>query len=419
MKETVVRFEPVEMELTDIEVHGDVSAAVDVSGPDSVLNRAVRPIRQGEVVGRLAHSRLFVRQDQDIDAVASAINKAPALYAIGVVDESGTPVGIVLRRELFEVLGRPYGRELFKKKPVSTVMKASPVFRDDLNILSVAETLKEEVRGIDDTYYLLVDATGAFSGVFSTKNILVYLSDTTARDIALARRLQSAIVHESYSLNDPRCSLLCFSKMAKEVGGDFYLVKRLPSDRLLLCMCDVSGKGIAASLVTAVLGGIFDTYTGTKRLDSFLEGVNRYMFETFRLEYFVTGIFVELDLATGSAIVCDMGHSYVLAMEGTTLFHLGRKGANPPLGVVPDLLPRLSGYRFPAGGRALLFTDGVVEQTNREGQEYSERRLWQLMKSTASRPPTALRDALSADFEAFRGQEPQGDDVTFMILQMP
>jgi sigma-B regulation protein RsbU (phosphoserine phosphatase) len=74
--------------------------------------------------------------------------------------------------------------------------------------------------------------------------------------------------------------------MAKEVGGDFYMVKRLDDRRVLLCLCDVSGKGIAASLVTAVLGGIFDTYTAVSSLQVFLKGLNRYIIETFQLRYF-------------------------------------------------------------------------------------------------------------------------------------
>jgi sigma-B regulation protein RsbU (phosphoserine phosphatase) len=358
-----------------------------------------------------------VRGADDIDALAAAMDRAPALVAVGVVSEDGSPSGLVLRRELFDLLGKPYGREFYKKKPVSAVMKTCRVFHDDESIFGVAETLKAEVRKLDDSYYLLVNTQGRFSGVFSTKNVLIYLSDTTARDIALAQRLQSAIVRDSFQFEDPRCTILCSSKMAKEVGGDFYVVKKLDADRLIMGICDVSGKGIAASLITAVLGGIFDTYTAAHSLQPFLRSLNRYIFETFRLEYFVTGIFIELDVGTGQALICDMGHSYVLVQEEKMLFRLGKKTANPPLGIVQDLTPALSNYRFRHGGLALLFTDGVVEQTDRQGAEYSQGRLWGLLKKHAARSPSELKEILSADFDAFRGTQPQSDDVTFMILK--
>jgi len=314
-------------------------------------------------------------------------------------------------------LGKRYGRELYKRKPLSLVMKPARLFRDDLNIFVVAGMLTEELRRLDDTFCLLVDAEGRYSGVFSTRNLLIYLSETTGRDIALARRLQAAIVRESDHFGDTRCSILCYSKMAKEVGGDFYLAKRLTSDRILACVCDVSGKGIAASLITAVLGGVFDTYTGGRGLGPFLQGLNRYIFETFRLEYFVTGIFLELDCRTGDAVICDMGHSYFLVAQGRNLYHLGKKSSNPPLGVVPDLAPELSFYRFPPGGRAVLFTDGIVEQTDRSGSEFSEKRLWSFLKGNADEDLLVIRDRLCTALEDFRGEEPQNDDLTFLLLK--
>ena len=82
-----------------------------------------------------------------------------------------------------------------------------------------------------------------------------------------------------------------------------------------------------------------------------------------------------------------------------------------------DLTPALSNYRFRRGGLALLFTDGVVEQTDRQGAEYSQGRLWGLLKRHAARSPSELKEILSADFDAFRGTQPQNDDVTFMILK--
>jgi len=204
--------------------------------------------------------------------------------------------------------------------------------------------------------------------------------------------------------------------MAKEVGGDFYLVKQIGASRVFLGICDVSGKGIAASLITAVLGGILDTYKGAPGLGSFLHGLNRYLHDTFRLEYFVTGIFIELDLETGTATVCDMGHSYVLVREGRQFLRLGKKTSNPPLGIVDNLKPSLSSYRFTRGGQALLFTDGIVEQTNPQGVEYSEQRLFRLLKNRPDMGPDELRHALCEDLDGFRGQQPQNDDLTFVIL---
>ena len=143
--------------------------------------------RPGEAVGKIASSRIFIPQETEISALAAAMDKDPGIFAVGVVDGEGAPLGLVLRRELFDLLGKPYGREYYKKKPVSMVMKNARVFRDDHSILGVADSLPGEMRGPTSTHYLLADMAGRFSGVFSTKDLLIYLSDITGRDIALTQ----------------------------------------------------------------------------------------------------------------------------------------------------------------------------------------------------------------------------------------
>ena len=367
-------------------------ASVEVVTVDApVLQEAPQPERHGESISKLASNRFSVRVETDVYDLAAAMDKASDLLAVGVVDENGAPVGIISRRHLFDHLGKMYGRDLYKRKQVSDLVKPAPVLRDDLNIFGVAEILRGDLRRMEDTWYVLVNAAGAFSGVFSSKNLLIYLSETTARDIELARRLQTAIVHERLQVEDKRFALVCSSRMAKEVGGDFYVAKELDAKRLLVGLCDVSGKGIAASLVTAVLGGIFDTYSARSSLSDFLKGLNRYLYETFQLDYFVTGVFMELDRESGQATICDMGHSYLLVMRGTTLMRPGKKAPNPPLGVDPEATPRLSHYRLEHGDLTFFFTDGVVEQKNREGEDYSEMRVWKMLRTHASMPGPAPR----------------------------
>jgi len=372
---------------------------------------------QGELISKLASNRYAVDQDTDVYNLAEAMEKAPQLFAVGVVDNAGAPLGLISRQQLFDNLGKMYGRDLFKRKQVSAMVTPARAFRDDMNIFAVAELLRDDLHRMDDTWYVLVTASGAFSGVFSTRNLLIYLSDTTARELSLARRLQTAIVQERFEENDPRFDLVCSSRMAKEVGGDFYVVKMLDGARTLIGLCDVSGKGIAASLVTAVLGGIFDGYSASGSLPEFLTRLNRYLYDTFRLEYFVTGVFIELNRDTGEASICDMGHSYVLIMRGKALMRLSRKALSPPLGVARDVSPSVRNYRFGHGDLALVFTDGVIEQSNRQGEEYGEVRLWKALRSNASLPAANLRDALLAELEGYRGEQPQGDDVTFVILR--
>ena len=371
----------------------------------------------GEALARLASNRFAVHKGTEVFALATAMDKTPDVMAVGVVDENDAPLGVISRRHLFDHLGKMYGRDLYKRKLVSELVQPARSFRADLNVFAAAELLRDDLRRMDDTWYLLVDPAGRFQGVLSSRNLLIYLSETTARDLALARRLQTSIVSERFSADHPRLTLACYSKMAKEVGGDFYAVKELDANRVLLALCDVSGKGIAASLVTAVLGGIFDTYSAQTSLRGFLRRLNRYLFDTFRLDYFVTGVFIELDRERGEATICDMGHSYLLAMRGASLLRPGDGTSNPPLGVAPETVPVLGSCRMGPGDLFLLFTDGLVDQRNPGGEDYTEARLWKLLRKHPDLPVEELGSVIERDCERFRQGQPQGDDLTFMILR--
>jgi sigma-B regulation protein RsbU (phosphoserine phosphatase) len=247
------------------------------------LSEAAPYRHQGELISRLASNRFAVGLQTDVYNLATAMEKNPDLLAVGVVDSTGAPVGLISRQQLFDSLGKMCGRDLFKRKQVSAMVKPARAFCDDMNIFAVAELLRDDLHRMDDTWYVLVTAAGKYSGVFCTRNLLIYLSDTTARELALARRLQTAIVQEYCEENESCFDLACSSKMAKEVGGDFYIVKKLDNKRRLVGLCDVSGKGIAASLVTAVLGGIFDGYSASSSLPEFLQKLNKYSASGFRV----------------------------------------------------------------------------------------------------------------------------------------
>jgi len=208
-----VEWEPLEPSTDDVP-----DQELDADDPRRVLRRVARHPLKGEVIAKLASSRFSIAPQEGTSTLAAAMDRATDLFAVAVVNQDDIPIGLILRQDFFDQLGKPHGREYSKRKPVSALMKPARTFREDVNIFGLAEQLKDDLRRIDDTWYLLVDADGKYSGVFSTKNLLIYLSDTTARDIALARRLQNAIVKENLQVEDERFAVSCSSKMAKEVG---------------------------------------------------------------------------------------------------------------------------------------------------------------------------------------------------------
>jgi phosphoserine phosphatase RsbU/P len=370
-----------------------------------------------QTIASLASSRLAVGPGTTLGELARAIDRHPTVLAVGVVDDDDRPTGLIERDELFALLGKQYGRELFGSKPVSSIVKTVRCFRADLSIMNVADALAEEMRAPRSGFYLLADASGRFAGVISTRDLLIHLSEMTRRDIALARRIQTSIVSENVDMDAGHLEVSCRSAAAKDVGGDFYVARRLSGRRTLLGVCDVSGKGIAASLITAVLGGFFDGYTGDTAMSGFVRRLNRYLHETFALEFFVTGILCSIDEETGETTICNLGHSYMIVTEPRGQFLLGSRKSNPPLGVSPEIVPVTRSFLLRDGCRFFIFTDGVVEQTDSRGEEYSLRRLWRLLECQRGAAPAEVSAAVAADLSAFRGHEPQKDDTTWIAVR--
>ena len=112
-----------------------------------------------------------------IETVASDFAIAPEVLALGVLDESGRLIGLIDRAHFFSELARPFGRDILVKKPVLTLTEEVPVFFYNKNVFSVAADLDNPGQPNDRVcYYGLVDEQGRFAGLFSSMDLLRYLS---------------------------------------------------------------------------------------------------------------------------------------------------------------------------------------------------------------------------------------------------
>ena len=93
MKNEIPEFTAVDVGLIESESVDDSPGTIEFDDPRSILKRAPPLVRQGEVLAKLSHSAMFVYQDEEVDALAAAMDKAPSLIAVGVVDETSAPVG--------------------------------------------------------------------------------------------------------------------------------------------------------------------------------------------------------------------------------------------------------------------------------------------------------------------------------------
>jgi sigma-B regulation protein RsbU (phosphoserine phosphatase) len=388
----------------------------------------------------------FVRPETRTLDLSDAFRDGADIEAVAVVDDAGRPLGIVTREGLFALLAKPFAREILGRSLVPEVMEAAPVVDAHMSLFAAAGV----PRAGDSPWLILADAGGAggesrFRGLLSLRDLSDYLSQMTQDDIELAGSIQARLEESNEEIGGPGLAVVAWSRAAKGVGGDFWFAKRLEDGRVFLCLCDVSGKGVAASLVVSMVWGMLAMYDFRGGLEKLLIKLNESLISTFRLERYLTGFFGIYDAGSRELAVADMGHSHSLLVRGGRALRLKGRDRNLPLGVEAALEPRLERWRLEEGDALFVYSDGLTEQEDAAGKEFGEARLAATLAAclslavtssggavtgsgdgaTSSGPATGasegdagarLREEVPRALDLYRGRIPQQDDMSFMCL---
>ena len=247
--------------------------------------------------------------------------------------------------------------------------------------------------------------------------MLIYLSDQTKRDISMAQQLQKRIVKERDYFDTNNFEISASANPAKGVGGDFYAVKNYNNTNWIITLCDVSGKGVAASIITSVIWGMMSIFDFNKGLKRFIVELNNYLVNTFGTEKFVTALFIDFNETTGHVRLCDLGHSYLYTFRDNTLIKLKTNSNNMPLGILPDITPEFCQFTMNKDDILFLLTDGLLEQVNTDRRTYSLSRVEIVLRENHEKRLNDVRDTLLEDFHQFRSLAHLQDDITFLFLR--
>lgn len=237
------------------------------------------------------------------------------------------------------------------------------------------------------------------------------------REVAIARRIQEVLLPSQmpvltgygvYGSNTPSLG----------VSGDYFQVfGRAESEECVLLLADVSGKGIAASLITAYLDALccctLDTGLGPGA--SFQE-ISRRLHLRTPPDRFATAFLGFLDLATGSLRFASAGHDpAILQRRDGSVEWLERTGV--PLGLFPDMGYDTGEAQLDPGDTLMVYSDGLTEAANPADEEFGRERLARVCLENRERGPESIAAALDAALENFVEGRPYHDDRTVVIVQ--
>ena len=197
------------------------------------------------------------------------------------------------------------------------------------------------------------------------------------------------------------------------VSGDY--CDLIPSDgRLLFLLGDVSGKGVAASMLMAQLHALFRSLTGMSLpLGQIVTFVNRFFCECALAGQYAT-LVCGLAKPTGEVEIHNAGHCPAIVVGRGGVSCIEPNGL--PLGMFLETEFSATPVQLEAGDTLFLYTDGLSEASNESG-EYGVDRIMTLVHQQAARQPAELIDACLDDVRAFTNGVPSFDDMTVLALR--
>jgi sigma-B regulation protein RsbU (phosphoserine phosphatase) len=232
-------------------------------------------------------------------------------------------------------------------------------------------------------------------------------------DLELATRIQTALLPRQ-NLPSPNWDVAYHYEGVGPVSGDY--CDLLPSEEsLYFIVGDVSGKGVAASMLMAHLHATFRALVSLKLpLDQVVERASRMFCESTLPTHFATLVCGKAASA-GEVEVCNAGHHPPLLVQSSKIESIEATGL--PLGMFCEERFSVSKVRLTPGDTILLYTDGLSESVDRSGREYGAERLREVVKSHISLPPQELISACLEDLETFRSGVSKADDLTIMVIR--
>jgi sigma-B regulation protein RsbU (phosphoserine phosphatase) len=240
--------------------------------------------------------------------------------------------------------------------------------------------------------------------------------ETLARELQVARNIQEHMLPRSL----PNMAGFDFSACmvpARMIGGDFYDFIPLDEDRLGIVIADVCGKGLPAALLMALTRSLLRSEASRDSPSSeVLHNVNRHLLDMNDSRTFVTMLYGVLHRRTREFVYVRAGHELPLIVGSDGAIVVPEMGLGQPIGILPEPAIDMQTIVIPIGGVLLLYTDGVTEAVDSNGNFFETERLYATARQISGATAQVFRDRLLDAVSEHRGSAPQADDVTLVAV---
>jgi phosphoserine phosphatase RsbU/P len=235
-------------------------------------------------------------------------------------------------------------------------------------------------------------------------------------ELALAREIQQKLLpkkcpqFEKFEVEGINISSL-------HVSGDYFDCIKLDENNYCLAIADVSGKGTPASLLMANLQAVLNALIAPgSSLEEITGRINNLIHKNTNYDKFITFFIGILNIKEYSFQYVNAGHNPPFFMHKNGKIDLLESGGLI-LGMMPNVPYEQDTVQLKQGDWIVMFTDGVTEAQDEQGEDFEEERLMEILLKNESSSAEVMKDEILSGVKEFTGDVPQSDDITLLILK--
>jgi sigma-B regulation protein RsbU (phosphoserine phosphatase) len=233
------------------------------------------------------------------------------------------------------------------------------------------------------------------------------------QELRIAAEIQQALLpprrRSGLSYEAAGASLPC-----RTIGGDFFEYFDFTSGRMGFALGDVAGKGPPAAILAAMVQGILTTHANDGPAAT-LARVNEVLCRRAIEGRFATMVYVVLDPG-GALTSCSAGHNPAVLLRVNGSIERPDRGGLV-LGAFVAARYEEEAITLKPGDTMVLFSDGVTDAENPEGEQYGEERLLEALAGSARRAPDEVLEGVLTSVQSFTSGHPPADDVTVLVIR--
>ena len=247
--------------------------------------------------------------------------------------------------------------------------------------------------------------------------------DRIERELQFARRVQAALLPAGLPKRMRGVDVAAHFTPARELGGDLHDFLSPESNSLVVAVGDVSGKGVPAALYSVFAAELVRSRTFRRRYmperfspAGVLMSINTILYERQLEGYYCTLCYAYFDLKRRTLTMANSGLPYTLKSTDDSCLPIELPGF--PLGSFPGVSYDQIVLELGAGDIFVFCTDGIYETFNAADEEFGAERVAEIVQSRRREPAAAIVQAIVDAVEGFRGEAPQADDMTVVVVKI-